>query len=218
MYLPVIKICGITNFDDAKLAEKYGADIIGFIFAESKRKIELKVAIKISAKLKNVYKAGVFVNEKPEKINTLIKKLNLDFVQLCGNEKIKDIKSIKQAKVIKAIRVKDKKMLLKAIKKYAKYIYAFLLDNYKKGKYGGTGEKFNWNFIEIMKKFNKPYFVAGGLNPENISELLIKYKPYGIDISSGVEEKPGKKSPEKIKNLFKNINKTIKFLQRSKNN
>jgi phosphoribosylanthranilate isomerase len=218
MYLPVIKICGITNFDDAKLAEKYGADIIGFIFAESKRKIELKVAIKISAKLKNVYKAGVFVNEKPEKINTLIKKLNLDFVQLCGNEKIKDIKSIKQAKVIKAIRVKDKKMLLKAIKKYAKYIYAFLLDNYKKGKYGGTGEKFNWNFIEIMKKFNKPYFVAGGLNPENIGELLIKYKPYGIDISSGVEEKPGKKSPEKIKNLFKNINKTIKFLQRSKNN
>ena len=96
-------------------------------------------------------------------------------------------------------------MLLKAIKKYAKYIYAFLLDNYKKGKYGGTGEKFNWNFIEIMKKFNKPYFVAGGLNPENIGELLIKYKPYGIDISSGVEEKPGKKSPEKIKNLFKNI-------------
>lgn len=152
MYLPVIKICGITNLKDARLAKKYGANIIGFIFAESKRKIELKDAIEITGKLKNIYKAGVFVSEKPKKINALINKLNLDFVQLCGNERIKDIKLIKNAKVIKAVRVKDKRMLIKYIKKYDKYVYAFLLDNYEKGIYGGTGKKFNWNLINVVKK------------------------------------------------------------------
>jgi phosphoribosylanthranilate isomerase len=145
------------------------------------------------------------VNENPDVINSIIKKLKFDFVQLCGEEKIKDIKKIRSAKIIKVIRPKNKKDMTTKIKKYEKYIDYFLIDTYKKGFYGGTGEKFNWDFINIIKKSKKPYFVAGGITPENIGELLIKYKPYGIDINSGIEKSYGKKSIKKLKLLFKNI-------------
>lgn len=216
-YIPEIKICGITNSEDAKFIEKYGVNLIGFIFAESPRKIKLQVAEKISQKIKNVKRAGVFVNENIKSVNYIIKKLKLDFVQLCGEEKINYIKKIKFAHIIKVLRPRNKKELKSEIKKYEKYVDYFLLDTFKKGIYGGTGEKFDLNLIKIIKKSKKPYFVAGGITPENVKELLIKYRPYGIDVNSGIEKSYGKKSKEKIKLLFKNIKEALKFINEKEN-
>ncbi len=213
-YFPEIKICGITNLKDAELAIKFKADIIGFIFAESPRKIDAEKAWEISKKLKNIKSAGVFVNEKPEVINSIIRKLKLNFVQLCGEEKIKDIKKIKSAKIIKVIRPENEKDLKDKLKKYKNYADYFLLDTYKKGIYGRTGEKFNWDLIKTVKKIKKPYFVAGGINPENVYELLVKYKPSGIDVNSGIEKSYGKKSKKKIKLLFDEISKAVKIINK----
>ncbi len=213
-YFPKIKICGITNLNDARLAMKNKTDIIGFIFAKSPRQIKINEAKKIIKNICNLKYAGVFVNEKTKKINNLIKTLKLDFVQLCGEEKIKDIKKIKNTEIIKVIRPRTKKELINKIKKYKNHVDYFLLDTYKKGIYGGTGEKFNWDFINVIKKSKKPYFVAGGIKPENIKELLIKYKPYAIDVNSGIEKSYGKKSEKKIKLLFKKIKEAVKLIKK----
>ncbi len=213
-YFPEIKICGITNLKDAKLAIKFKSNIIGFIFAESPRKIDVVKAEGILKKIKNIKSAGVFVNENLDIINSIIKKLNLNFVQLCGEEKIKDIKKIKSAKIIKVIRPENEKDLKNKLKKYEKYIDYFLIDTYKKEVYGGTGEKFNWDLIKIVKKTKKPYLVAGGIKPENVYELLVKYRPFGIDVNSGIEKSYGKKSKKKIKLLFDEILKAVKIINK----
>jgi len=200
-----VKICGITNVKDALLAEKSGAHIIGMIFAESPRKITISKAKKIVNALKfSTQKSGVFVNEKINVLNNIIKKLGLNFVQLSGEEKPSYIKKIKGAKIIKVIRIKDKKSLIKDINKYKKIVHLFLFDTYDKNKFGGTGKTFNWN---IIKGVSVPYFVAGGIGPSNVKNVITKLNPYGVDVNSGVELYPGKKSFQKIKKLFKEIKK-----------
>jgi phosphoribosylanthranilate isomerase len=206
----LVKICGITNKRDALLAAKQGADILGFIFAKSPRQVEIDKAAKIIKNLpKGVKTAGVFVNEKPAVINRVIKATKIDMVQLSGEESPAEIRKIKGAVVIKAIRVKNKHDLLKQAKKYGKSSPVLLLDTFVKGKKGGTGKPFDWEMIGHAKKACKKVIVAGGINPGNVAELTGSYNPYGIDVSSGVEEKPGKKSPAKMKALFKAVSRPV---------
>ncbi|MCX7698486.1 MAG: phosphoribosylanthranilate isomerase [Candidatus Goldbacteria bacterium] len=199
----LIKICGITNIKDALYAEKFGADIIGMIFANSPRKITVLKAKKIIDALKETTKkAGVFVNEDIEKINEIINKLKLDFVQLHGDEPVQYIKKIKKAKIIKAIRVKNRRQILNDIRKYKNTVHLFLFDTYDRKMKGGTGKTFNWNLIKGIKI---PFLVAGGIGCHNVKDVIKRLKPYGIDINSAVERYPGKKDIKKLKLLFKEI-------------
>lgn len=199
-----IKICGITNLGDAKASAKLGVDFIGFIFAKSPRRITPSKAKKIIEQLPaSIKKVGVFVNEKAETVNNISGYCGLDLVQLHGSEPPSYLKKIGRP-VIKAFRIRDKRSLNQLSRYKAK---AFLLDTYKKGKPGGTGETFNWDLAIAAKRYRRPVFLSGGLNPENILDAMKKVRPYAVDVSSGVEKKPGKKDIKKLNKLIKIVRK-----------
>jgi phosphoribosylanthranilate isomerase len=197
-----VKVCGITNIDDALLCESEGADILGFIFYEnSKRFINFESAGQIINKLSFLTaKVGVFVNESPDKINSVIKLLNLNSVQLSGDE-IPDLTDKIAAPVIKSFRV-DNYFDFDRIYLYKNVIP--LLDTFSETEYGGTGKSFNWQIIpeEIRSKI----FLAGGISIYNIEEVYSKIKPFAVDISSSLENKPGRKDKTKVSEFFKKIN------------
>ena len=194
-----IKICGITNLSDALVAAKLGADAIGFIFAKSPRKVSITTVKKIVRRLPSfISKVGVFVDEKASKVNKIVKDCDLDLVQLHGSETPAYCKKIK-APVIKALRIKDK-ALIREIPKFK--VAAILLDTYVAGKPGGTGKTFNWNLARAARKFGRPIILSGGLNPENVLSAIKKVKPYAVDVSSGVEKRPGKKNLKKLKSFI----------------
>ncbi|HPI02531.1 MAG: N-(5'-phosphoribosyl)anthranilate isomerase [Candidatus Aerophobetes bacterium ADurb.Bin490] len=200
-----VKICGITNLKDALLAEKLGADIIGFIFAESPRKVTEKQALAIIKKLKPfTLKAGVFVEADGEKINRTVKALGLDIAQVHGEVSLSSIRKIKDAKILKVIKAKDANYAASQVKKYKGGVDCFLFDTYDPVLHGGTGKRFD---SAILSGVKEPFFIAGGIKPENVMAVLKSSAPYGIDVSSGVEKSKGKKDPVKMKKLFSVINK-----------
>jgi phosphoribosylanthranilate isomerase len=201
--LPVkVKVCGTTRLKDALLAVKCGADAIGFIFyKKSPRCVSAKTAKEICSKLPPfVHRVGVFVNETAEKINRTADRCGLDAVQLHGDESPAFCKKIK-CRVIKAVRVKDSASL-KEMSRYA--VDAFLLDTYKEDQWGGTGKVFDWKLAARTRKYG-PVIIAGGLNPRNVKAAIQKVRPYGVDVSSGVEQSPGKKDPKKVKAFLKAV-------------
>lgn len=198
-----IKVCGITNIKDALFVEKLGVDIIGMIFAKSPRKITVLKAKKITNALKlSTKKAGVFVNEDINKVNKIIKDLKLNFVQLHGDETVQYIKKIRGAKIIKTIRIKNRRQVINEVNKYKKSVHFLLFDTFDIKKSGGTGKTFDWDMIKDVRQ---PYFIAGGIGYHNIENVILRFFPYGVDINSSVETYPGKKSTQKLKMLFKKI-------------
>lgn len=194
-----IKICGITNKKDALFAADYGVDALGFIFAESQRKISPFSAKRIIKTLPPfITRVGVFVNENENKVNEIADFCGLDAVQLHGNESPKYCKKIR-TKVIKAFRVK-KREDLSDILKYD--VCAILLDTYSRDKFGGTGKTFDWDIALYVKKFGIPLILSGGLNLSNIAHAIEQVQPYAVDISSGIEVDPGKKDIKKMKRVF----------------
>lgn len=194
-----VKICGITNLDDALLAAEMGADAIGFVFYKrSNRYISCEDAREIICKLPPfLIKCGVFVDEGWERIMEIKDYCALDKVQvyagdesLCGNSE--------PGITIMAFRIRDKEDVEKAQRSES----FPLLDSYHEMMYGGSGVRFNW---ELLKNFGKPFIIAGGINSENI-EVALKLNPYAIDIASGVESFPGKKDPDKMAEIFRKIN------------
>ncbi len=219
-----IKICGITNLEDARTVSRLKVDAMGFILStDSPRRVELAVAKKIVKELYNeedrISTVGVFVNEKIENILEGSESLGLDYVQLSGDEDRDFIKNLKtrcgEVKIIKSIRIKNKNKhnsdykaekvkigkIIENLKGYADFI---LLDSYRKDTYGGTGETFNW---EMIRNYNSkiPVILSGGLNPGNVRLAVNMVKPFGVDASSGLEIYPGKKDPEKVKQFINNI-------------
>lgn len=201
-----IKICGITNAEDAVKAVELGADLLGFNFyPKSKRFIDPKDAGKIIRKLPAfVDTVGLFVNADADEIRKISKELMLNWVQLHGDESPGFCLSLNNipAQIIKAIRVKDGRDI-----EYAKNFStdALLLDAYHPMLYGGTGERFDWKKLpELTGHTFGRTFLAGGINPDNVVEA-ISYGFYGIDICSGIEDSPGNKNYKKMKALFKNI-------------
>jgi phosphoribosylanthranilate isomerase len=199
-----IKICGITQLDDALEAEKSGAWALGFVFFKgSKRYIKpLKAAEIISNLGSNIEKIGVFVDESYENTLEILKIAGLSAVQLHGSESHELVEKLNEhTKVIKSFRVKND-FDGSALDGYK--VYAFLLDTYSdKGCYGGTGNTFDWRHALNCKKYGK-IILAGGLNENNITEAIRTVGPWGLDVSSGVETAPGIKNKEKI-NAFFNI-------------
>ena len=191
-----IKICGITSLKDALLACELGADALGFVFAKSPRRISIKTAAAICSKLPHsVSRVGVFVDQSADMINKTVKQCGLDYVQLHGNESPAFCKKIKTA-VIKAFRVKGG-FSLPDIKKYK--VAAILLDSFSQDSHGGTGKTFDWKEAVRAKKAGKPLILSGGLNAGNLAAAIKKVRPMAVDVSSGVEMCPGKKSAVKMK-------------------
>ena len=199
-----IKICGITNLEDAGNAVSYGADALGFIFAKSPRRIDPETAKRIIADIRGkAASVGVFVNESIERVNEIAKYCGLDAVQLHGDEDPDYCSNIKVDKVIKAFRIKDEASL-KNIKGY-NTLFAYLLDTFSREGYGGTGKTFDWNIAVKAKALGKPIILAGGLKPDNIGEAIKAVRPYGVDISSSIESGPGKKDAGLMKRLIEEI-------------
>lgn len=202
MLITKVKICGITNYEDAVAAIDMGADLLGFNFyPESPRYLTMEKAASIIEKLPGfVDTAGIFVNATIEQIHNIKNGCQLDWVQLHGDENPEFCRSLlyHDVKTMKAIRVKDAADIEKAD---GFFTDAILLDAFDPEKYGGTGLTFDWN---IIGHIGKRVFLAGGINPDNAARA-VELGVYGIDVCSGVEEKPGKKDHEKMKKLFKNI-------------
>ncbi len=207
-----IKICGITNVEDAIYCSKY-SDLIGVIVdvpVDTPRKIDRKKAKEIFSKTLFVEKVVVLMPKSVEEVVEIDRYLKPDYIQLHGNETIEMVKEIKDsinARLIKAITVKDYDAIDVA-KSYARYVDAILLDSKKESYVRGVTH--NWQISKtIAKKVDVPVFLAGGLNVENVVNAVKHVNPYGIDISSGVEEYPGKKDHLKVKLLYARIQEFI---------
>jgi phosphoribosylanthranilate isomerase len=202
MSLVKVKICGITNLEDAAAAVDMGADLLGFNFyPKSKRYIPPAEAVVIIDKLPTfVDIAGVFVNATAEHIKEVSEQCFLNWIQLHGDETPDFCDSVfcPGAKIIKAIRVRSPEDTEMA-RQY--YTDAVLFDGYDPQSYGGAGKSFDW---ELISQVDKRVFLAGGVNPQNAAQA-IETGVYGIDICSGIEKEPGKKDHEKMRLLFENI-------------
>jgi phosphoribosylanthranilate isomerase len=201
-----VKICGLTNKEDAFSALEAGADALGFIMYEkSKRFIKTIDVRHITSQLPPfVTKVGVFVNEDPRKVLEILSYAHLDFAQLHGDEPPEVCDYIGPSRVIKVFRLKTVSEVEK-IKPYVGKIRAILLDTFSKDSYGGTGKTFDWSIAKAVKETfpDIPLILSGGLNPENVSLAVKEVEPFAVDVSSGVEEKPGKKDKKKVKAFIK---------------
>jgi len=196
-----IKICGITNLEDARLAAELGAHALGFIFyPKSPRAVAPDAAREIIRNLPPlVMTVGVFVDEEAELVRETAERAGLDWVQLHGQESPEYCRSLGR-RVIKGFRIKDQGSL-SPLPDYRDAVQAFLLDTYKAGTAGGTGETFDWMLARQAVAL-WPIILAGGLNPENIGQAIKVAQPAAVDVASGVETSPGKKDPEKIRAFF----------------
>ena len=197
-----VKICGITNYEDAANAAILGADFIGFNFYSlSPRFIDKDDAKIIIGKMpKNVKSVGVFVNEKEEEVKKTVKELNLDIVQLHGDETPDYCKKLKNAinkEIIKSFRIK-RSIDMDTFKKYDGADY-YLFDAFQEGLFGGTGKAFDWN---LLKNIEKRFFLSGGLNCGNVSQAIKTAHPFAVDAASGIEKNPRKKDIEKMKKFI----------------
>ena len=196
-----VKICGITNLDDALVAIDAGADALGFVFfPKSPRHIFPEQAAGIIRYLPPfVQTVGLFVDEALETVNETANQCGLDIIQLHGAETPGFCDAVRR-RVIKAFRVKDITSLA-PMKEYR--VSAFLLDAWSPTAHGGTGQSFNWEFASCAAHSGR-IILAGGLTPDNVAAAVEQVRPYGVDASSGVESSPGRKDADKVREFIRN--------------
>jgi phosphoribosylanthranilate isomerase len=205
MARPRVKICGITNWTDARRASEAGADFLGFNFySESPRYISPARAAKIVRRLpEGVAAVGVFVNESEPAILAIAQSVGLDYVQLHGDESPEMVARLaKRVRVIKALRVRKPFRSTELVR--FKRASAILLDGFDKKARGGTGKTFDWSVAKRSARGRK-IFLAGGLTPENAAEADRSAKPFALDVCSGVEARPGKKDAARLAAFMKAV-------------
>jgi len=192
-----VKICGLTHRDDALAAVGAGADAVGFVFYEhSPRRVSLSEAASIIRSLPPfVAKVGVFVNPSVDEVRRALGVCGLDTLQFHGEESSEFCAQF-GVKVIKAFRVASA-AALPGLAAYA--TDAWLLDSCVPGQRGGTGEQFNWDLAIAAQSLGRPILLAGGLTPANVAAAVGRVRPFGVDVSSGVESAPGRKDPDKMR-------------------
>jgi phosphoribosylanthranilate isomerase len=216
-----VKICGTTNLEDALVAVEAGADAVGFVFHEkSPRKVDVETVGPIAARLPNsVDKVGVFAKERADLIRESVEAAGLDVVQTYGGTEI----GLFDASIFgPGISVRDRLGVDKLIlgchahtlqhtyfgENPRRMIHALLVDSGSAAMPGGTGKTFDWESLnETVSGWSKtlPVIIAGGLNPTNVTEAIRVFRPFGVDVSSGVEARPGKKDPEKVRAFLKAV-------------
>ena len=203
--MTMVKICGITREEDGLAAAQAGADLLGFVFyPPSPRNIGPQRAARIIAAVKRAGYAtqfvGVFVNEDESRIQEIAARCHLDYVQLHGSEPPQFVARLAQngLSVIKGVRVVDEGSLRK-LARYSPHLY--LLDSYRPGTPGGSGKAFDWQVAQQAKDLG-PFLLAGGLDPDNVTVAVRTVKPWGVDVSTGVESSPGHKDHGKMRRFI----------------
>ncbi len=195
-------MCGITNPEDARVAADAGADAIGLIFAESPRRVSVERACEIASALpEGVLKVGVFVDAEPGEVLRIAREVGLDYAQLHGDEPPGALAEIRDGGVgvMKALRVRNAEALA-AVERYEADL--FLLDAWSAKARGGTGARFDWKLAKSLRGRDN-IVVSGGLGPENVREAIEYFEPYGVDASSSLEERPGKKNGERVRRFVR---------------
>jgi phosphoribosylanthranilate isomerase len=195
-----VKICGITSVEDAEVAVTAGADALGFImYRKSPRFVEPTTARTIIAGLPPfVLPIGVFVNEEPDRVRALMDECGLALAQLHGDESASYCQNLGRP-ALKALRLKDRGTFLALAEFQGRaHVRGFVIDAFSDRAYGGTGQTVDWTLAAEAAR-SSPILLAGGLTPLNVAEAIRQVHPYGVDVSSGVEERPGKKNPAKVK-------------------
>lgn len=199
-----IKICGITQPHDAVAAAEAGADAIGLVFAPSPRRVTTAGAKKIVRALPPWISAvGVFVNAEPSAIRRAIDTVGIGEVQLHGEESPEIIAELAGVRVIRALRVRDRRFLEDLRLWHRAGVSAILLDAFSRDVRGGSGKRFDWDLVSAIRLSDAipadvRFILAGGLTPDNVAAGIRAVRPWGVDVSSGVETRPGLKSTEKI--------------------
>lgn len=201
--MTLIKVCGITNIEDAVECVRSGANFLGFIFAESPRQVDTQTVKNIKRIIGgDVKTVGVFTEES-DNVRIIANECDLDYIQLHGDQTEAFAESLREDRVIRVARVRDETSIEALVNFKACRFY--LLDTYKKGTAGGTGETFNWDLALRAKSLDKPLFLSGGLNPDNIVDAIRAVNPFAVDVSSGVESCPGKKDLVKVKEFIEHV-------------
>jgi len=200
-YTPRVKICGITTVEDGLHAARCGADALGLVFyPKSSRCVTPEQARKIIEALPPlVTTIGLFVNHSAVEIADIARFCGLDVLQLHGDETPEQCQ-LPPWRVVKALRVRDEDSLAELA---AYRVSALLLDTWRPDSYGGTGHRFNWQ-LAVQAAQQRPIILAGGLTPANVAEAVRTVRPYGVDVSSGVESAPGRKDPELVAAFVRN--------------
>ena len=198
-----IKICGITNMEDAVMAFAYGADALGFIFYEkSPRYVSPETAMSIIQNLPDeISKVGVFVNHDIHAVREIYEFCGLDMIQLHGDESPDYCREFPQSILIKAISPRNEEDL-GIVKRYG--VKAVIVDARESGLYGGTGKKSNWELAAKLKEIHL-LVLSGGLNAGNILQAIRTVSPHAVDVNSGVELSPGKKDPKKVQSMIEAV-------------
>ena len=199
-----VKICGITNLEDALLSYFAGAQALGFVFYKKSPRyiMPIKAANIVRILPKKIKLVGVFVDEKVSAVKKIAKLCGLDLLQFHGQESLEYCQKFKGYKIIKAFRIAQKEDLAD-VSKYK--TFAYLFDSFSKDKLGGTGNKFNWNILAQTAKMKPVVFLSGGLNARNVKQAIKLIKPDWVDVSSSLESKPGKKDYKLIQKFIKGI-------------
>jgi phosphoribosylanthranilate isomerase len=195
-----VKICGITNVEDAQAAVAAGADALGFVmYGKSPRYVKPAVASAIIAGLPPfVLPIGVFVNEDADMVRKLMDECGFALAQLHGDESALYCEHFGRP-ALKAIRLKDRTAFLALAEFHGRAnVRGFVIDAFGEHAYGGTGQTVDWALAAEVARA-APILLAGGLTPSNVAEAIRQVRPYGVDVSSGVEQSPGKKDPDKVK-------------------
>lgn len=203
--MTLIKICGITNIEDAIECVRLGAHMLGFVFADSPRQVEISTVKHINRIIGGDAKTvGVFTEESDE-VLSIMRECELTYAQLHGGQSERFVRKLGPGRAIRVCRVQDESSIpILAAQQEAAF---YLLDTYKKGVAGGTGETFDWDLAVRAKSLGKPIFLSGGLSPENVADAIKAVEPFAVDVSSGVEERPGRKDLAKVKEFIDNVRK-----------
>ncbi len=200
-----VKICGITNAEDALWAADCGADAIGFVFAKSRRQITSQQAAAIRRQLPPFISAvGIFVDPEPAQTREIFETVGLDFIQLYGGDEKHFLQEsgLSTSRLIRAIPIGSEADLAAISGSSAGII---LLDTKVDGTAGGSGKTFDWNIAAKAKACGKPIILSGGLNSDNVQTAMRIASPQAVDVSSGVESAPGKKDPEKVREFIRRV-------------
>ena len=199
-----VKICGITRPEDARAAARLGADAIGLVFyPPSPRAVSIEQAQAVVAVLPPFVTAvGLFVDERPERIREVVSKVRIDLLQFHGDECPADCDGFERP-YLKAVRMREGVDLAGYANTYPAAA-GLLLDSYQAGIPGGTGTSFDWS--RVPQDLDKPIILAGGLDPDNVAEVIRITHPYGVDVSGGVEQAKGIKDAEKMAAFIRGVN------------
>jgi len=196
-----VKVCGITNGEDAKTAVRCGVSALGFVFCPSPRRVTPEKARAIRAGLPaHVRAVGVFTDESALRIREVAVYCGLDLVQLHGDQSPETCRAL-GVPCIRAFRIRDE-TVIPTILRFHAAVYAVLLDGWDLEKAGGTGRSFDWELVPRAGRLGARVILAGGLTPENVALAVARTRPHGVDVSSGVERRLGIKDPALVRRFI----------------